>query len=128
MRLRTPTAVLAASLLASACIVVPRTEAGFDPDCRIVTHRMVLDTVQVGRINNCSVKQDCIAIIPVLGVTAASAIVSGSIAVVGNVVYWAEQRTGCMLTSPAPAPAPAPVPVPPAVVEPPAPVASAPSA
>ncbi len=107
MRLRTTITVLAASLLASACIVVPRTETGFDPDCRITTHHMVLDTVQVGRFNNCNSNQDCITVIAALGVTAASAVVSGSIAVVGNIVYWAEQRSGCMLTSPAPAPVPA---------------------
>ena len=108
MRLRTPAVVLAASALASACIVVPRTEVGFDPECRITTHRMVLDMVQVGRVNNCNFRQDCIAIVAGLAVTAASAVVSGSIAVVGNIVYWGEQRAGCMLTSPAPAPAPVP--------------------
>lgn len=111
MRLRTAATVLAASLLASACIVVPRTETGYDPDCRITTHRVVLDTVQIGRINNCNYKQDCIAIVIALGFTAASAVVSGSIAVVGNMAYWAEQRTGCMLTAPVPVPvAPSPEP------------------
>jgi len=122
MKLRAVAVVLAASLLASACIVVPRTEAGFDPACRITTHRMVLDMVQVGRINNCNFKQDCIAIVAGLAVTAASAVVSGSIAVVGNVVYWAEERAGCPLTAPVPVPLPEPVPVepgpPPAVAAP----------
>lgn len=108
MHLRTLLAAIAASLLASACIVVPRTEAGYDADCKIVTHRMVLDTVQVRGVNDCNHKQDCIAIVAGLAVTAASAVVSGSIAVVGNIVYWGEQRTGCMLTSPAPVPAPPP--------------------
>lgn len=103
MRLRTHATVLAASLLASACIVVPRTEAGYDPECRITTHRMVLDTVRMQGVNDCNYKQNCIAIAAGLVVTAASAVVSGSIAVVGNIVYWGEQRTGCMLSSPAPA-------------------------
>ncbi len=104
MRLRTATAVVAASLLASACIVVPRTVDGYDPDCRIVTHHMQLDVVQIGRVNNCSYKQDCIAIVAALGVTAASAIVSGSIAVVGNMVFWGERRAGCALSTPDPSP------------------------
>lgn len=123
MRLHAIAAVLATSLLASACIVVPRTEAGYDPDCRITTHRVVLDMVQIGRINNCSYKQDCIAIVIGLGVTAASAVVSGSIAIVGNMAYWAEQRSGCMMTAPAPAPA-----VPPASPVEPAAGSSAPPA
>ncbi len=100
-RLRTAATMLSATLMASACIVVPRTETSYDPDCRITTHRMMLDTVQVGRINNCSYKQDCVAIVLGLGVTAASAIVSGSIAVVGNAVYWAERQAGCAVMAPA---------------------------
>jgi len=95
-------AVLIGSVAVSACIVVPRTESSYDPDCRITTHRMTLDTVQVGRINDCSYKQDCVAIVLGLGVTAASAIVSGSIAVMGNVAYWAERQAGCALVAPAP--------------------------
>lgn len=95
MRLLNLTSILAAAAICSACIVVPRTQADYDPDCRIATHRMVLDTVQLGRINNCSYSRDCVAIVLGLGVTAASAIVSGSIAVVGNVVYWNEKRAGC---------------------------------
>lgn len=105
MRLRTTTVALAAGLMASACIVVPRTEAGYDPECRISTHRMVLDTVQLRGVNDCNHRPDCIAVAAGLVVTAASAVVSGSIAVVGNIVYWGEQRAGCMLTSPAPQPA-----------------------
>ncbi len=86
---------LAAGLLACACVVVPRTVNGDDPDCRVVTNHMELQTVPVGAINNCSYKQDCITIAAGLGVTAASAIDSGSVVVIGNVLYWAEQRAGC---------------------------------
>jgi len=103
MRLLPLTSVLAAAAICSACIVVPRTQANYDPDCQIMTHRMVLGTVQLGRINNCSYAQDCVAIVAGLGVTAASAIVSGSIAVVGNVVYWSEKRVGCAAVSSRPA-------------------------
>jgi predicted small integral membrane protein len=96
MTLRATVSVLAASLLLCACVIVPRTVDNYDPDCQLVTHHMELQTVQIGPINNCSYKQDCVAIVAALGVTAASAIVSGSIVVIGNVVYWAEQRAGCV--------------------------------
>ena len=90
----TATAILAAAM-ASACVVVPVSTVGYDPDCRLVTHHMELQTVQLGQINGCS-GQGCEAlVIAALGVTAASAIVSGSIAVIGNVAYWAERRAGC---------------------------------
>lgn len=100
MRTTISFASLVLVLIGSGCVVVPRTDTSYDPDCQVVTHRMVLDTVQVGRINNCSYKQDCVAIVAGLGVTAASAIVSGSIALVGNVVYWTEQQVGCKRAAP----------------------------
>ena len=49
MPLRTIVAVLVSSLLASACVIVPVTVEGFDPECRLVVHPMELQTVQVGR-------------------------------------------------------------------------------
>jgi len=42
-----------------------------------------------------------------LGVTAVSAVVSGSIAIIGNVAYWAEHRAGCAAPPPPPVAAPA---------------------
>ena len=94
MRLRSA-AALATSLLASACVIVPVTVEGFDPDCRVYTRHMELQAVQIAALNNCS-GQGCEAYVLIgLGLTAASAIVSGSIAVTGNVVFWAEHRASC---------------------------------
>lgn len=94
MTLRSTAAALAASLLASACVVVPVTVEGYDPDCRLVTHHMELKMTQVHSMIECSGSK-CNQLLAAFGVTAASAIVSGSIVVVGNVVYWAEERAGC---------------------------------
>ena len=106
--MKTRLALAVATLMLSGCIVVPRTVEGYDNECRIVTHQMTLDTVQIGRINNCNYQRDCAAIVAALAVTAASAIVSGTIAVVGNVVYWGERRVGCaMADTPAPMQIPA---------------------
>ena len=106
--MKTRLALAVATLMLSGCIVVPRTVEGYDTECRIVTHQMTLDTVQIGRINNCNYQRDCAVILAGLAVTAASAIVSGTIAVVGNVVYWGERRAGCaMATTTAPTPIPA---------------------
>ena len=102
MSLRTLAISVVVGALASACVVVPVTVTEID-ECGVVARHMVLQTVQIGEINGCS-NQGCQAlIIAALGVTAASAIVSGSIVVVGNMAYWAERRTGC----PAPLAAPA---------------------
>ena len=80
------------------CVMVPVTVEGFDPDCRVVTHHMELQPVQVSAIGRCN-DAGCAAL--VLGVGAATAIVSGSIVVVGNIAYWAEHRANCIAPPPA---------------------------
>jgi hypothetical protein len=85
-----------AATLACACVIVPVTTVGYDPDCRLVTRHMELQAVQLAEINHCAGQGCEMVVIAALGVTAASAIVSGSIAVIGNIAYWAERRAGCV--------------------------------
>ena len=96
MSLRTAFTAVLAGTLASACVIVPVTTADYDPDCQLVTHHMQLQAVQVAEINHCNSQSCGAVVIAALGVTAASAIVSGSIAVIGNVAYWVERRAGCV--------------------------------
>jgi hypothetical protein len=101
--LRALAAVTVCGLLASGCVVVPVTIESYDPECRVVTHHMELVTVQVAAMNHCGGGQGCEAFVLVgLGVTAATAIVSGSIVVIGNVAYWAEHRAACPVLPAAP--------------------------
>ena len=94
-RSATVAAIVLTGLLASGCVIVPITIESYDPDCRVVTRHMELKTVQVAAFNGCSGQGCDAAVLVSLGVTAASAIVSGSIVVVGNMVYWAEHRADC---------------------------------
>ena len=95
MRTRSRAVALAAGLLGAGCVIVPVQTEGFDPACRLVTHRIELQPVVLGQFNSCS-GQGCEALVLAsLGVTAVSAVVSGSIAIIGNVAYWAEHRAGC---------------------------------
>jgi hypothetical protein len=103
MTFRATAAVLAASLLASACVVVPVTTTSFDPDCRVVTYHMELKMVELVKIQACSSNGCEIEVLAGLGVTAVSTIVSGSIVVIGNVAYWAEHRASCPVLAPEPA-------------------------
>jgi hypothetical protein len=81
--------------LLQACVVVPRTDSVFDDDCKVMRRTMVLEVQQVGRFGACS-NDGCVALLVATGVVAAaSAVVSGSIAVVGNVVYWLERQGTC---------------------------------
>ena len=101
MSLRAAATTVLASTLACACVVVPVTTADYDPGCQIVTHHMELQAVQVAEINHCNNQSCGVIVIAALGVTAASAIVSGSIVVIGNMAYWAERRIGCAAPPPA---------------------------
>lgn len=85
-------ALTAAALVASGCFV-PRQVEYYDADCNIVSRKMVLDNVQTVGVVNCS-HRECLAVI--LGVAVASMIVSGSIVVVGNTVYWLEKQGRCV--------------------------------
>ncbi len=113
MRLRTPVSAVLAGLLASACVIIPvMVTEGDNPDCSFVTHHMELKSVQVSELKACDTSSHYVqvdvcrvAVIASAGVTAASAIVSGSIVVIGNVGYWAEHRIGCWAPQAAPAPA-----------------------
>jgi predicted small integral membrane protein len=87
--------VLLACALATGCVIVPVTMAEYDPDCQVVRHHMELQAVQVAEINRCNGQSCSVMVIAALGVTAASAIVSGSIVIIGNIAYWAERRAGC---------------------------------
>jgi hypothetical protein len=87
---------LAAVVLLQACMYLPRTTQTFDPECRVVANHMVLQEVQLGAIQRCS-NEGCVALIVGAGVTAvASAIISGTIVVVGNIAYWLERRAECL--------------------------------
>lgn len=87
-------AVFLAAIL-QACVFVPRTIEVYDSDCRVTSKKMDLQPVQIAAIQGCN-HNSCAALLVAAGATAAaSAIVSGSIVIVGNVVYWIEKQGRC---------------------------------
>jgi hypothetical protein len=93
-RLRRGLAWLLIPLLPS-CIVVPRTVEVYDPECRIVARHMDLEAVQIGYIAGCSNEGCATLIVAAAATVTATAIISGSIVVIGNTVYWFEKRGRC---------------------------------
>lgn len=94
-RARRLSAGLACAAALSACVVVPQTREVYDPECRTLTRQMTLETAVVGGFRGCA-GDGCTALLVAAGaVTAASAVVSGSIALVGNIVYWFERQGRC---------------------------------
>lgn len=86
----------AALLVLSACIVVPRTDHVYDEDCQIYVKRMTLEAQQIGYFGACRGDGCAVMLVAVGAVAAATAVVSGSIVVIGNVVYWAEKQDQCI--------------------------------
>ena len=83
------------SLLLAGCIYVPRTTSVYDEGCKTYTRHMTLQPEQIGHFGSCH-GRDCVYVLVAVGAVAvASAVVSGSIVVAGNAVYWAEKQGKC---------------------------------
>jgi hypothetical protein len=81
--------------LLQACVYVPRTTEVYDADCRVSSRHMNLEPLQLASIQQCG-NEGCVVLLVAAGATAAaSAIVSGSIVIVGNIAYWFEKQGRC---------------------------------
>jgi hypothetical protein len=91
----------ALSLLASGCVFYPKTVESYDPVCEIRTRQMLLKSELIDGICAASNHHEAAAacLVVALGVTAGSAVVSGSIVAAGNTVYWLEKRGKCIAKS-----------------------------
>ncbi len=89
--------MLLAALLPSlcGCMVKAKTVTRYDDECEIGFRKMVLTAEQIPLFEEC-VKFSCAdAVFGGLLVTSASAIVSGSIVLAGNTVYWLQKQGRC---------------------------------
>ena len=83
------------ALSLAGCIVLPQTETVYDPECQMHTRQVTLQAAYIGGFQRCA-GDGCVAMLAAAGfVTAASVVVSGSIAILGNVVYWMERQGRC---------------------------------
>ena len=102
LRFRTPVVALLAllGLTLQACVVVPQVREVYDPGCRMMKKEVRLETAVLGRLQACQ-GDGCVAILVATGaVTAATAVVSGSLALIGNVAYWFERQGRCSRADP----------------------------
>ena len=89
-------------LALQACVVVPATREVYDPECKVMKRQMTLEMAAVGGFQSCG-GDACKAMLVAMGaVTAATAVVSGSVAMVGNMVYWFERQGQCARPAEAP--------------------------
>jgi len=113
--LRSISLILCVAIGLSGCIFYPRKVAynnlAYDRTCEPIHKEMVLDKVTFGKLSDwnlhpfmsqCS-DNACLALIFLPVITSASTyVVSGSIVVAGNVVYWLEKKMECAQNGPTP--------------------------
>jgi hypothetical protein len=76
-------------------VILPRTTEIYNADCKFIAKHFELEQVYVAALGGCKDEQ-CVGLLVFAGaVTAVSAVISGSIVVVENVVYWLEKPDDC---------------------------------
>lgn len=84
-----------------ACVVTPKKVASYDEKCMVSTHKIELTVEQINLFNDVHcISNSCkmeltSALVTSALTTATSAVVSGSIALLGNTLYWAESKGKC---------------------------------
>ncbi len=88
--------LLCAALLLQACVFVPRTVEIYDKGCQVSSRQMYVEPILIGDFVDCF-DESCAQFLVALGAVAASSVVvSGSIVIVGNAVYWFEKQGRCV--------------------------------
>lgn len=78
------------------CLFLPQSTTRYDPGCGILENHMTLQAYQVAAFGGCR-NEGCAELLVLAGaVSAASFVVSGSVVVVGEVVYWLEAKGRCL--------------------------------
>ena len=76
---------------------LPNTTITYNDRCQAYQRHMNLEVQQVGTLMGCR-GEECVGLLVVMGaVSAATAVVSGSVVVVGNIVYWLEGQSRCIV-------------------------------
>jgi hypothetical protein len=88
-------ALLLVLVLSGGCIYLPKTIEVYNAECGTYQRHMTLEVHQAGAIAGCA-NESCVALLVLFGaVSATTAVVSGSVVAVGNVVYWLEKQGQC---------------------------------
>ncbi len=99
-RQKAQTAILTTAFLVSGCIFYPHPTEQYNNDCDLTARRLELRSTFIAGM--CRSETDprydyngtgCL--VGLLTLSAGSAIVSGSVVVVGNTVYWLEEKASC---------------------------------
>jgi len=82
--------------LLEGCVYLPNTTSIYNANCQTYERHMTLEVHQIGTLAGCQGEACAGALVAFGAVSAATAIVSGSIVIVGNMVYWLERQGQCL--------------------------------
>ena len=77
----------------SGCFYVPKVAERQDSTCELITKSLTLENIGTADNYPSGCKDKCVLF--AIGVTASSVIVSGSVVVAGNTIYWLEKKGRC---------------------------------
>ncbi len=87
--------LLSLPLLLCSCVILPRTTEVYNADCKYIAKQSELKPIYVTALGGCKDEQ-CAGVLVFAGAaTAISAVISGSIVMVENIVYWLEKPEDC---------------------------------
>jgi hypothetical protein len=79
----------------AGCVFYPARVAYYDEDCRVRSHKLHLEAEVIGNLDNCHGEQAKACLVAIAAVGSVSAVVSGSIVIAGNTIYWLERQGAC---------------------------------
>src|SRR6266850_5102838 len=88
--------IVGVALLISGCIYYPKRVEVYDSDCNIKTRKLALGVIASNSIPNCSGGNAGACLAAIAAVGPVTAVVSGSIVVVGNTLYYMEKVGPCV--------------------------------
>lgn len=85
-----------AVMLLDGCVYMPETTIRYDPKCGVYERKMTMQPYQVGSLMGCRDEGCVTGLVAAGAVSAASAVITGSVVVVGNAVSWLEKQAQCL--------------------------------
>jgi hypothetical protein len=85
------------------CVLTPRTVQSYDPNCKTYQRQATLVVKPMEGLNRACQQQPGLCLPTMVGaglVTATTTVISGSLVIAGNVVFWLERDRNCPATQP----------------------------
>ncbi|AWB67129.1 hypothetical protein C2869_12100 [Saccharobesus litoralis] len=102
MKILQSTLIAILTSLLSACVIYPEKVHYYDEDCGVTSKKYELkkDIEKIEQLGECVGQACAIKLLAVAGITSAELVVSGTVVMAGNTVYWLEKQANCKNKAP----------------------------